>query len=279
MKKSVYSAAVVCIFISFQLCFAQEEQNFPQNKEYNFVSGSWDNFKTTSSSAFSLKKHKNWEILAYIGLTAHFLFGTDFELQEDFIIEKQKKSLAIPRILGKIGKTFDKPGPIYTTIGLAGILYGTGKIFNDRKMVETTYLLTESLIITGIYTTALKVIIGRERPYTRKGPHSFHPFNFKFDSKYMSMPSGHTSSAFALMTVIAKQYNSWYVKIPAYTFAVSVAVQRMNADKHWASDLIIGGTLGYLIGSTVVKRHKDNRTGYTLQPTLSRNGIGLVVNF
>ena len=186
--------------------------------------------------------------------------------------------LFIPRLLGKVGDIYDKPRPIYAPLIVASTLYGLGKVLDNPKMVETTNLMAQSMIITGIFTTTFKIIIGRARPYANSGPHDYRPFSF--ESKYMSMPSGHTSSAFALMTVIAKQYDSWYIKIPAYTFAVCVGFQRMNANKHWGSDLIIGGTLGYIIGTAVTNRYKNKGGDHTtVQPAISQNGIGLIVTF
>ena len=95
----------------------------------------------------------------------------------------------------------------------------------------------------------------------------------------MSMPSGHTSSIFAMMTVLAKQYTKWYIKIPAYTFAFSVAFQRMNSMKHWGSDLILGGTLGYLIGSAIYNRYRSKEESFFILPVINDKSIGLAVHF
>lgn len=82
-----------------------------------------------------------------------------------------------------------------------------------------------------------------------------------------------------MMTVLAKQYDSWFVKAPAYTFAASVAMQRINDNKHWSSDILLGATIGYLVGSSVVKRY-HYKSGYIdLQPIINTNGIGLNIQF
>lgn len=273
---------IVPVFIfacMLQISWAQDTKRVNQPKKPSAFTKMWEDFTETSSNAFSMKQHENWQIIAYVGLTAHFLFGNDYETQEEVLFDRKYKHVGLSNVMAKVGDLYDRPGPMYATAGMFGLMYGFGKVFNNDKMVETTRLMGHSLIITGIYTTALKVLIGRARPYMKSGPHAYRPFNFKFDAHYMSMPSGHTSSAFALVTVLAKQYNSWYVKVPAYTFASCVAMQRMNADKHWVSDLIIGGTLGYLIGSAVVARHNKKKTGFSLEPYFNGQQAGFAIHF
>ncbi len=92
------------------------------------------------------------------------------------------------------------------------------------------------------------------------------------------MPSGHTSGIFSMMTVIAKQYGQWWIKIPAYTLGLSVALQRIDADQHWTSDVIIGGALGYWIGNTLVNRHKKSQA-CSFSPYVSPNRVGVIINF
>lgn len=235
--------------------------------------------KSSTDYTFSSISSDFLEAAAYAGLTSVMLLGSDLEFDEEYGIEKEYGPIGIPKVLGNIGEVYDRPGPLYFAMGFAGALYGTGQILNNQKLLETTNLMARSLIVTGIFTTALKMMIGRARPYKNDNPHVFRPFNFKMNSDYMSMPSGHTSSIFAMMTVIAKQYNSWYIKIPAYTFATSVAFQRMNNRKHWTSDLFVGATIGYLVGSTIVERHRASFDGFTVQPVINATGVGIAVQF
>ena len=253
--------------------------NPPEKQKGNIFSNFWNDINYISINTFSPEEYNKWQLLTYAGLTAIMVFGSDMEIHEEYGVEKEYNPLRFPKYLGDIGKYYNKPGTYYFTAGLVTTIYGSGKIFNDPKLQQTASLMTRSIIITGLFTTALKVVIGRERPYVNGDANEFKPFNFSFDPDYMSMPSGHTSSIFAMMTVIAKQYDSWYVKIPAYSFAASVAMQRINDDKHWSSDILIGGTIGYIIGSLVVKRYQY-KSGYIgILPTISANSVGLNIQF
>jgi len=275
MVRPFLQLSFLIVVFNFTL-FAQNVQPKDQTEDLNNY---WDDFKLASNSVFSLEKYGSWEVLGFSGLATLFYLSTDMELHEEYGLERENKPLGLPRVMEKIGNIYDRPGPFYFTLGLSSIMYGSGKIFEDEKLVQTTHLLLKSVIISSIFTVALKTLIGRARPHVKNDPHIFKPFNYKFDSAYLSMPSGHTSTVFAMMTVIAHQYDSWYVKIPAYTFATSVAVQRMNDKKHWISDLLIGGTLGYLVGDTIVNRSLYGSQKLSIKPLLDSRGLGLSFNF
>ena len=59
-----------------------------------------------------------------------------------------------------------------------------------------------------------------------------------------SFPSGHTSSAFCTATELALRYHTWYVIVPSYLFATSVAWARMYQGVHYPSDVLAGAVVG-----------------------------------
>ena len=98
----------------------------------------------------------------------------------------------------------------------------------NKKLLQTTGLVSESFIFSLLISGSTKLILGRSRPYMNKGSKDFR-----------SMPSVHTSSAFTMITVIAKQYNYWWVRVPSYGFLTGVVFQRIHDHEHWASDVMI----------------------------------------
>ncbi|MFW5787151.1 MAG: phosphatase PAP2 family protein [Halanaerobiales bacterium] len=96
----------------------------------------------------------------------------------------------------------------------------------------------KSLFVGGISAITLKTMIGKKRP---PGPIEYQPFTI--ESSYHSMPSGHTTTAFALATTIANHYPK-YKKL-SYSFATLVGISRLYEDVHWASDVISGAGLGF----------------------------------
>src|SRR5205085_7301394 len=77
-----------------------------------------------------------------------------------------------------------------------------------------------------------------------------------------SFPSGHASTSFAIATVIAHEYPGWFTQFASYGMATAISLARVSGQKHFPSDVFIGGTIGYLIGRSVYKNHHDPEEGY-----------------
>jgi len=172
-------------------------------------------------------------------------------------------------------------GENITVASLSGLIYLSGLAFNNEKAEQTGIIGIEALAHAGLIVTAGKFITGRQRPGYDHGiddwhwfPASFRQFGSDPQPKYDAFPSGHTIAAWALATVIAKQYKDCViVPIIAYTIATGVGLSRIMLDEHWLSDVIIGGALGYAIGSYEVRERKN--TKWTLFP--SSNGKGVML--
>ena len=160
--------------------------------------------------------------------------------------------------MAKIGKAYDKISPPLALAGLSIPIVTGGLILEDKKLLETSRLMVESFLVSGVITQLGKILFGRTRPYTDEGPTEFAPWRITAKTERRSFPSGHTSSAFSVMTFLAKQYDHWWVKVPAYTAAASVALQRIDSRNHWGADVVVGGAVGYWVASTLVNRYPGN---------------------
>jgi hypothetical protein len=60
------------------------------------------------------------------------------------------------------------------------------------------------------------------------------------------------------------------VGIPAYLFAGFVGYRMMDSGDHWASDVLFGGVLGYVIGHAVAGEHKKlELAGFKILPLIA----------
>ena len=81
-------------------------------------------------------------------------------------------------------------------------------------------------------------------------------------------PSGHTSTSFAVASVLDEFYGP-KVGIPAYTAASLVALRMMDQEDHWASDVVFGAALGWVVGHTVAgKGELPEIAGFKIVPCL-----------
>ena len=145
-------------------------------------------------------------------------------------------------------------------LGFTGVWLCKGLVSNNNKTTETSLLAFQAALTATVWNRVLKYSTLRERPYSAyQNNHS--AFNFRGiqniktlfkNSDYHSFGSGHTTTAFALATVFAEQYQDVpFVKIACYTLASSVGISRMVLHKHWSSDVLIAAMLGYACGNQV----------------------------
>lgn len=160
-------------------------------------------------------------------------------------------------------------GSGYYSMGATALAYGAGWMFNDEKLRRTSLQAGKAFVLTAGATFLLKQMTHRSRPYeSGRADLWYGPYALTFEND--GFPSGHTSTAFAVASVYAHAYaDKPWLGVGLYSLAGLTALSRMNDDKHWASDVFIGGALGWYIGRTIVKT--DSRL--TISPT--GNGIYL----
>ena len=105
-----------------------------------------------------------------------------------------------------------------------------------RNATETFINLGASVLVTHL----IKIGVNRTRPADRYPDEIF----VNTPTHNQSFPSGHTSLAFATATTLSMQYKKWYVTIPAYAWASSVAYSRMYLGKHYPTDVLAGAAVG-----------------------------------
>jgi len=122
-----------------------------------------------------------------------------------------------------------------------GATLGISYLIKEEQLQHTSWNAIKAVAVTAVATELIKISAGRARPFLNEGPHSYHPLS-KAD-EYKSLPSGHTSLAFAIFTPYAETYSRWIYIAPA-----SVAFARVYKNKHWFSDVVLGGGLGFVSG-------------------------------
>jgi len=164
---------------------------------------------------------------------------------------------------------------IYTIPALA-VMYGIGGLARDRKSQVVAWKSLEAFVYTSVVTQAIKQLTHRHRPYQDDPPDAGRWDGPIAPLSYDAFPSGHSSAAFAVATVIGVAYRKTvWVPLVTYSLASLVAIERLIHNEHWASDVLFGSAIGIGIGLTVV----GNGTGdFTLIP-VAPGGAGLTISY
>ena len=176
--------------------------------------------------------------------------------------------------------TIQRFGAEYS-IGVVGGFFLAGSLTdNDTALSVAQDTLSASIIASGLITPAIKIIAGRSRPYENMGTTDFKTLSAS--SPNSSFPSGHTTEAFALASVISAHYEASWIKNSAYTVATMVGLARIYNDAHFASDVLAGALIGNWVGQSVVTHNQAKRPGKLLvipESSLDLIGIRLAGNF
>jgi membrane-associated phospholipid phosphatase len=144
-----------------------------------------------------------------------------------------------------------------SNIGLYSMAASVGGLFlsslktQDAHARETGFLSAEAFANTAVVLSFAQLASGRERPTEGAGNGRFWQNN----TLGSSFPSAHSSFTWTMAGVVAHEYPKTWVRWVVYGTAATVSVTRVTGEKHFTSDVEVGGVFGYLIGQHVFKTH------------------------
>ena len=145
-------------------------------------------------------------------------------------------------------------------IPLALATWGVGAWSDSPYTASTGYTLTRGLLLSYGVTSLLKLAVDRERP----------------NGDRYSFPSGHTATAFTTAGVLTRRYGGW-IGGTSLVLAGFTAMGRMEDMKHWASDVVAGAAIGWIIGRTVARGEPDGQAAWQVVP--AGTGLAMVRRF
>jgi len=142
---------------------------------------------------------------------------------------------------------------LFTSAGTVGLLLLDGELRSDSHARETGILGGESMANSGLLYIALQLITERDRPLQDAGEGHF----FQTSGLNNSFPSGHAILTWSAASAIAHEYPKPWIQWLTYGTAAAVSVTRFTSLQHFPSDVVVGSTLGSLVGRHVFHRHCD----------------------
>lgn len=126
------------------------------------------------------------------------------------------------------------------SLAIPVLMGGYSLIDGDKELFKDAFYIAFASGVNLGMTLSLKKLIARDRPYDA-WPGTLDYYELQND---FSMPSGHTSGAFATATALSLKYPEWYVIAPSFLWAGAVGYSRMHLGVHYPSDVLAGAVLG-----------------------------------
>ena len=154
---------------------------------------------------------------------------------------------------------FTSSSEVYVVVGLPVGLAVAGLIRDDRDMLRNAVIMAAGEVLNEGLKLGLKYAINRDRPFETDP--DIIP---KISADGPSFPSGHTSSAFETATSVTLAYPKWYIIVPSYAWAGTVAYSRMHLGVHYPSDVLAGAVIG--AGSAYLTYKINQKLNYNRRP-------------
>lgn len=154
---------------------------------------------------------------------------------------------------------------------------------NADNASQLSLIATQAFLVTGVLRQLSQLAVGRERPFQQEcAADPDYDGDCGQPASRSSFFSGHSAFAFTGAGLICSAHEHLNLKggmAPCYValgLAGGVAVARVAADKHYASDTIAGAAVGLLSGYFLpnwINYVGDSNTSVT--PAFSDRGMGL----
>lgn len=147
------------------------------------------------------------------------------------------------------------------------------KVESKNDVFTQTKILFISAIATNAITFGLKHVTNETRPN---------------GSDDLSFPSGHTSNAFMMATVLFHEFKETkpVLAYSGFVFASATGAIRVLNNSHWVSDVLVGAGIGIIVTDLVYRFEplknwnpfKNKKVSTIISPSYNENALGLYAN-
>jgi membrane-associated phospholipid phosphatase len=149
--------------------------------------------------------------------------------------------------LARSWNNFGKNMPI-ALVATSGVAIAMG----DSRMQNMGIISMQAVAASLGVSAVGKYVVGRARPDENRG--SWTRVGDGESRANSAFPSGHSAVAFAAVTPFAQEYDAPWL----YGVAAVSSMGRVAGRKHWVSDTVAGGIIGYATGTLLWKGQRDN---------------------
>ncbi|HYR91855.1 MAG TPA: phosphatase PAP2 family protein [Terriglobia bacterium] len=125
-----------------------------------------------------------------------------------------------------------------------------GRLSHSERTTQAGTVGLQAALQSTLIVQVLKASTNRERPDKNHGSGGFWDGGKSF-------PSGHAMATWALASAMADQYSDKkWIGITGYSVATAVSLSRIGGLNHFPSDVLVGSSVGWLVGHYVSRHHK-----------------------
>ena len=251
IKKYVIISKLVVVLIIINLStvnlYSQttDFNNYSHKVDKNYIVSYWTATKKIATGPFHWKQ-KEWIIAGSVVAVGATLYIFDDEIRQVFQKNKNDNLDFTSKYV------FEPWGSGLYPVALFGGYYIYGLAAKNNRAKQIALGGAQAFVMATVSSQVLKHIFHRHRPNQDSSP---NPYLWEGPFKgwdYAAFPSGHTTAAFAIASMMSKVYkDKIWVGILSYGLATGVGLSRVYDNVHWPTDVLIGAALGYAIGQTV----------------------------
>lgn len=248
-----------------------------------------DSVAATPARAFGWPEARGFALTAALG-------GAAFLADQSTRTTAQGSGLQNSSVLRAVSDYGDVFGPP-VSLSLALVMYGGGVAAHRPVLATSGFRAVEAIGVSGAVTLVLKQAFGRARPYVSpndSGDWEWGRGTGRLEGAYLSMPSAHTTAAFAFATAVtrsvareAPEHVRW-VGLVTYGSATAAGYARIHRDRHWLSDVMVGAGIGTVTALAIDRWHatrpNNSVDAFFLKPVLAplrdgSTGVGVNIQF
>ncbi|MCB0420088.1 MAG: phosphatase PAP2 family protein [Bdellovibrionales bacterium] len=218
--------AVVCAETVFS-----ETETPPESSSLSLWQRAWGDFKEPY-----LNENRQY-FIGGLAATATLL------ATREHTVDPFQDSVSQRQPLGDTASFFRSMGEWVPNLAYAAGMYIDGWYRDKGLSKNRSGLMIRATLHAGILTSILKVTVQQRRPGNSEN--------------YRSYPSGHTTTAFAFAAVVGEEHG-WKWGMPAYSLAAVAGFSRINDNKHFLHDVIMGACIGTAYGRALSQKMHSN---------------------
>src|SRR6266699_1753804 len=155
------------------------------------------------------------------------------------------------RSLDHFAKLVNPLGTAQRLVPVMALTYVTALLTGQESLATGTLNTAAAYVASDLVESALKPMVGRERPHVEGNSHRFQPFTANGD--WHSFPSAHVAHVTSIAQAISMQTQSGPVTALCSSLVALVAWDRVYEDQHWTSDVTATIALSSIVSGATVR--------------------------